>query len=194
MSSIEQGSPLERAKPSEAITEFDRKVYDSMAKPYAHMMFLQAYNEYMVQHLALNQPPISISQVFGFSQFTAQANTVATDQTTSSATYTDLATVGPQISGLADGQYLVLFGSGIYNTSASTQSYMSFSVNGGTESTDHIQADSGAGNTVIPGGRAALVTMESGGNNTIKARYKRGSAGTAGFTGRWLVVIRYASV
>jgi hypothetical protein len=55
----------------------------------------------MLDRVNLNPPLLPVTQILGFSQFTAQAAEVLASQTTTSTTYADLATVGPQLTGLA---------------------------------------------------------------------------------------------
>jgi hypothetical protein len=62
MSSLEQGSPLDKAKAAENLTEFDRRVYDSMSKA---LWLPNEFKEYMVQYLTLNQPLVPAGQVIG---------------------------------------------------------------------------------------------------------------------------------
>lgn len=147
---------------------------------------------YMFDWIQTQRLNIPISQVFGFSQFTAQpADNVDTSESTSSTAYADLATVGPKLDGLSGGRYVILFGAAhTSNPNAATQ-YMSIQIN----STAAIDSD--AGETQTSGGnaggttRAVLKTLTDGAN-TITAKYKT-TSGTATFQYRWMFALRYAN-
>lgn len=152
------------------------------------------FETWMIDKVASSGFDLPISQVVGFSQFTAQAaSPVQTSESTTSTSYADLATAGPSISGLADGAYVVFFGCVARNSSASTggTADMSVKVNA-TEASDNdyirINHD---GNTSI--GRAIVKTLDGGGNNTLTARYKKAGDGTAFFEHRWMIALRYAN-
>lgn len=57
-----EGSPLDKHRGVEAITDFDRKVFASMSKA---LWLPDDFKEYMVQYMTLNQPPVPIGQMFG---------------------------------------------------------------------------------------------------------------------------------
>lgn len=113
-----------------------------------------------------NPPAIPVTQVLGFSQFTAQAATrIATSESTSSTSYTNLATVGPTIGGLPSGKYVFLFGSILQGTAAP---YMGLSINGSTPNdTDAIagapsssqQVQSGTNSFTNSGGAGATISQ-----------------------------------
>src|SRR3990172_3710227 len=53
---------------------------------------------------------IPVSQLQGWSQNAPKsATTIDANQSTTSTTYTNLTTIGPELTGLSDGQYLVFF-------------------------------------------------------------------------------------
>lgn len=123
-----------------------------------------------------------VSQVVGFGQFLVQpATDVLTSESTSSATYVDLATVGPSLSTLGDGKYLVFFGFVV--AAGTNQGLMSISVNGAS-ATDSLSTSTA---------RAVAVTLSGGGANTIVSKY-RSPGGTCGFLNRWLLALRYANI
>lgn len=132
-----------------------------------------------------------ISQVVGFQQFTAQvAPDVLTSEGTTSATYTDLATVGPSLNTLGNGKYLVAFGFTSV-LSGSLIGYMSPSVNGsGGSDTTCAQGRTTAEMSVM---RIIPVTLASG-TNTIVAKYRSVSAGNnVSFLNRWMIALRYGN-
>ena len=147
----------------------------------------------IVEYLEANPPRVPISQITGFTQFAATQAQVLTLETTTSTTYADLATAGPTISGLPDGQYLFLFGGHIKSSAGGTTALMSLSYDGSTP----VDADSaGCANTDQAGVSRAVTHTLSGvvtGGHTVKAQYRMGSAGTGTYQNRWLVAIRYAN-
>ena len=188
MSSFESGTPLDKARADEGLTSFDQKVAGALEKPVVQILLLNAFKEYMVQYLALNQPPLSISQVFGFEQFTAQSATpVLTEETTASVTYTDLATAGPTLTGLPDGQYVIFFGSSVDNSDAAGASIVSVQINATGASDD--DRTGGTGTVAVNATRGVVKTLNAGGNNSITMKYRVG-AGTGTFGLRWMFALR----
>lgn len=136
-----------------------------------------------------------ISLVRGFQQFTAQTTArigIGAAETTSSATYTDLATVGPQLTNIPDGQYLILFGA-LARTSVNTfAARMSVKVN----STEALDADAVAwvvtDNVTATG--FTVKTLSGGGDNTITARYRVDDAAATGiYSDRTMAAFRFAN-
>jgi len=143
--------------------------------------------------LEQNPPAIPVSQIVGFSQFTAQANSVATRESTISTTYVNLTTAGPSLSGLPDGQYLFLFGCDAFNSVAGNQLTMSIKVNStAAADSDATLADAPAATYKVCLMRAVTKTLANGGNNTITCQY-RVSSGTGSFENRWLIALRFAN-
>lgn len=139
--------------------------------------------------LEQNPPAIGISNILGFSQFTANSNSVITAETTTSASYTDLATVGPTLTGLPDGQYIILYGAASSSSATGTQTaFVSVSVNGAT-AVDNDGAEN-QNNAIASVARAITSTLSNGGNNTITLKY-RSTSGTATFAFRWLIALKF---
>ena len=189
MSILEQGSSLDKAKPDANLTDFDRRVFDSMAKA---LWLPNEFKEYMVQYLALNQPPLSVSNLFGFKQFTVQSATrIATSESTTSTTFTNLTTTGPELTGLPDGEYLVLFGA-LLSCSGGGYGYAGVTVNGTTAvGFDPVQS---AAATFVNIAGALVKTLDTGGSNTLLLQYRADAGTTATFAGRWMIIIRSANV
>lgn len=59
------GDPLEKSQGKETVSEFDRKVADSLNNPMVQLLLLQRFKEYMSQYHALNMPPVSLAHSFG---------------------------------------------------------------------------------------------------------------------------------
>jgi hypothetical protein len=113
---------------------------------------------------------------------------VLTEQTlTTGSSYADLGTVGPTLSGLVNGQYLILFGSFI-RQSGTGDHYVSISINGaGASDTDSSLFIGGGGASVT---RAVVKTL-SNGSNEIKMKYKQTFyTADASFGFRWLYALK----
>ena len=150
--------------------------------------FPPRFKSWLVDFIAVNIPQIPISQIVGFSQFTANQVQVVTSETTTSLTYTNLATDGPTISGLSKGTYLLLFG-GIIENSVGSHAFISVSVNGATP----VEADAASAEPISTTAdfnlsRAVTKSLDAA-SNTVKLQYRVG-AGTGTFYNRWLVVLR----
>ena len=142
--------------------------------------------------LEQNPPAIGISNILGFSQFTAEgASPVITQETTTSGTYTDLATVGPTITGLSDGQYVILFGSLASTSVAGTAAIMSVQLNSATASDNDLAQSQSTNPTSIA--RGIVKTLANSGNNTITAKYRTDGTHTGTFSNRWLVALKFAN-
>lgn len=154
----------------------------------------ERFLSYIVDYLAVNQPQIPISNIFGFSQFTAkEGNTISSPtETTTSTSYTDLPTVGPTITGLPDGKYVIFFGNTSSTSSSSAQATTSVKVNS-IEASDTDMLLNGS-TVTVPVSRAILKTLSNGGNNTLAMRYKVFTAGTGSFRDRWMIALRYANL
>jgi hypothetical protein len=149
---------------------------------------------YITDALNVSGLQIPISQITGFSQGSGQYSFVGTVETTTSLTYTDLTTVGPQLT-VTDGQYAIFHGSLMQCVSGGgSVATQSVSVNGVTP----IDADGTATNAatmLIPGMIALFKTIATGANNTIKVQYKGNDAAkTFQFRNRWLFAIRLKAV
>lgn len=121
----------------------------------------------------------------------------ATAETTTSASYTDLATVGPALTVVTGTRALVVIGCNMFNSAVNGISGMSFAVSGATtraasddESFQHTSS------TAPPGGGAqaegtsvSLVASLTPGSNTFTPKYYSGGGGTATFRRRRIIVI-----
>jgi hypothetical protein len=151
--------------------------------------FPEEYKGWLPEWITQAGIDVPISQVIGFSQFQAQpAANVLTSETTASTSYTDLATVGPSLSELADGQYLLMYGC-FSSNSGSDLSVYAPSVNGAAA------ADADQGGQVATGSytmRAVTKDLTAGGNNSVVLKYKVGG-GTGTFINRWMLALKYAN-
>lgn len=115
---------------------------------------------------------------------------VATSQTTTSTSYTDLATVGPAVTLLTGTAALVIVTAEVDTTGAAVVPRMGFAISGASTvaATDTwgIKVDAGAA-ALIQTSFAVLVTGLTPGTNIFTAKYRVGS-GTGTFLNRGLTV------
>jgi hypothetical protein len=117
----------------------------------------------------------------------AETEIVATSETTTSNSYTDLATVGPTVT-VTTGPYAIVF---LYNSnvnSTTVTSLMSFEVSGASSIAAADNNSIGiAGTTGSREGAAFLVTTLTAGSNTFRCKYRVGS-GTGTYADRRITV------
>jgi hypothetical protein len=151
--------------------------------------FLGDLSAYFTQ----NPFPVPISQVSGFEATTPyQAPTIAAEETTSSNTYVDLTTLGPQLTSVPDGKYVIHFGSAASISSTTTRARMGIQINAAT--VDNSQAGFCSTTTRCGISFATLQTVSGGtSGNTITCKYAIGagaSGASATFGARWLLALR----
>ena len=88
--------------------------------------------EQLAQYIEQRGLRTPVSNLVGFAQFLGQAaaDVPTSESTASTFPYVDLATVGPSLSSLGDGKYLLFFGCN--QGSSGISGYMSVSLNGST--------------------------------------------------------------
>lgn len=136
---------------------------------------------------------LPISQVVGFTQFTAQYENVSNSEAITSSTYSDIATVGPEITNLPSGSYLLIYGAYLEGQpSSNTVAYCSPSVNGSTPSDSQAAIQQALYQVSVSA--ASLATL-SNDTNSVKLQYRRSTSGPYNPTAtyRWLVALRYAN-
>lgn len=153
------------------------------------------FKSWLIDFIAVNIPQIPISQIVGFSQFTATPSFIAPNEATMSQTYVDLATLGPQISGLADGKYLFLLAAQVVKGVVNDGGMASLSCNGSTpvDADSLILSDTSAvaQNTTVS--RAVQKTLAGGGNNVVTMKYRTINASSISFANRSLIALRYGN-
>lgn len=117
---------------------------------------------------------------------------VATEQTTISTTYADLATVGPAVTVTTGTSALVIISSFINNDTVNTLTFAGVAVSGATtraaDDTSAMQNEVSAG---FQGARVSVIHLFTGltaGSNTFTMKYRVGG-GTGRYRNRHLVVI-----
>jgi hypothetical protein len=145
--------------------------------------------------LEINPPAIPITQIVGFVGYTVQAApTVGTQQalTPAVSAYGDLATLGPQLTGIPPGQYLFLYGAAAWNSGGNVESALAISINGAAPAD---ATDAAISQTTVPVAVAiAAIKSLSAASNTVTVKY-RGltGSGSANFARRWLIAIKFAN-
>jgi hypothetical protein len=117
-------------------------------------------------------------------------NYVSTNQTTTSTSYTDLATT-QSVTMTTGTKALIIVGFLGYNSSAGETNFMSYAVSGATTiSAANAYAAVSAGTNNFGISKASVVTLTAG-SNTFTAKFKVG-AGTGNFSERYLIVVNLA--
>lgn len=188
-SGITEFSPANPQTTTEDVALMQRVFQAAAQNP---LMLPADFMAYLFDYIQTSRLQVPIGQVFGFSQFTANVAPfiVATEATTATS-YGDLATVGPVLTGIPDGKYLLLYGSQAYTTGGAV-AFMSVQVNSTAAGDDDSAASTtGAAHSVMMTKIASL----SNGSNTITAKYRELTAGqTATFQRRWLVALKFANL
>lgn len=122
---------------------------------------------------------------------------VATQETTTSLSYVDLTTPGPDLTNVATGtKALVMVAAALSNSLANDYAFMSYGVsNASTISGDDaksLEVRSAANNAEIRASSVHLETGLTGGNNNWRAKYRAGVAGVAAFSQRTVAVIPFS--
>lgn len=177
-----------------SLTDFDYRIAASLLKLTHALRLPKDTIGYLVERIAIDGLQIPVSQLSGFTSFAAQSNVVGTGatETTTSTSYTNLATVGPTLTGLPDGLYVVLFGAGM-KISSGTGAAMSVQVNAATA----VDADGCVTEStlLVPSSRGFLATLNNAGNNTLTAKYKTYIVTeTASFIRRWMIALKYQNL
>jgi hypothetical protein len=142
---------------------------------------------------AASQYPVATG-VNALAMRSVQGSTVATSQTSSTTSYVDLLTVGPQVTATTGTIAAVLFTAAVANSATNSATNVSVAVSGATSI-----AASDAWRTVLDGVSANNVNRVTGfhlftgltpGSNIFTVKYKVGS-GTGTFSDRELLVTPY---
>jgi hypothetical protein len=134
--------------------------------------------------------------VWGGVNPTTASATVATSESTTSTSFTDLTTAGPAVTLTTGTSALVIVGTQVYQNTADRGAYMGFAVSGATTiAASEAQAVGIFNGTATPAPKisAAFVVTLTSGSNTFTAKYKRsGASGTAVFNDRNIFVMNLA--
>ena len=123
--------------------------------------------------------------------------TVATSQTTTSATYTDLATAGPAVTVTTGTKAFVITSARISGSALGFDSYQSYAVSGATTvaASDTVAVMHGAFriNTSLRASAGQMITGLTAGSNTFTCKYRVDSSSTGTFLDRNITVIDMGS-
>ena len=120
--------------------------------------------------------------------------TVATSQSTTSASYTDLATAGPAVTVTTGTKALVIVTSRMLNNLSTYNSYMGFAVSGASSVAASDDSAYWIANPSTT--RASMVVLQTGltaGSNIFTAKYKAEASSTAHYERRTITVIDMGS-
>lgn len=149
---------------------------------------------YATQSWLKDSPVFPISQVFGFTQFLGNFAIVGTDESTTTTTVGDnLATVGPTLSGLADGKYFFAYGFTGKASAAGFDVIAGLNINGTAPTVnpnDPIILTEAANYISVTG--AFAKTLSNAGSNTVKMQYWV-SGGTGNYQRRFIFGLKYAN-
>ena len=124
--------------------------------------------------------------------------TVATSQSTTSTTYTDLATSGPAVTITTGTKALVIMTARVIMNTAGDTGFFAYAVSGATtiavtdDTGGRFQTDYPNGYAGAQFSSASRLTTLTAGSNTFTMKYKT-SAGTASFQNRQIIVIDLGS-
>jgi hypothetical protein len=154
------------------------------------------FSTWIVNWLTANMD-ISTYQLRGLAAtFFKAAPVIAATEATASATMTDLATVGPTLTGLSNGRWLAFWGANMGTTSSDVVGLMGISPNGDTASDEQAaKARITAPPELVPVIYSRDYVLDGNDDNTLQAKYMRAS-GVAGsnprYFNRWLVAVKVA--
>lgn len=127
---------------------------------------------------------------------TVSNNTIATGQTTTSTSYTDLATAGPTVSMTTGTKALVFITAGVENNAGTRRAWMSFAVSGATSiSASDTTSLMLYGASAAGIGATAVYYLDTltAGSNTFTAKYKSQDGGGVDFGRRSITVMNLGS-
>lgn len=154
---------------------------DSLGHP---LEFPPEFKQWLTEYVAQNVPKLPISQVFGFQLQRVRTDTVDTSQARSSTAYGDLTTVGPTLSDLANGWYLLIFGG---NITGVNQGRISVSLNGVAAADDDGVL---GGVTHASGMRILLTHLTANNRNEIVLKYRSTDGSSQSFAFRYIHAIK----
>ena len=134
--------------------------------------------------------------VAGASGINSGVATVATSESTTSTTYTDLTTSGPEVTITTGTKVLVIVTSQLNGDASGTRNYMDFAISGATtraasDTTALIQRRA-AGDHWMRTSAASSITVTAG-SNVFTSKYKTSAGGTATFENREIFVMDLGS-
>lgn len=151
----------------------------------------------IVNFFQISIPDTPIHTMLGFSTFQAKSAREPSESLFSRTDYGDpdvSGVPGPEIDGLPDGIYAILYGASMQGGVGGTQqTFANISINGSVpvSEDDSIEAQQQL-NTSVAGG--ALAMLENDGNNSIKLVYRQPHAEIVSCRYRWIVALCIAPI
>lgn len=119
---------------------------------------------------------------------------VATSQSTSSTTYTDLATVGPGVSVVSGTQAIVMLTAGVLTDTNNSAAFAGYEISGATSraatDAEALEIDGITANNTIRATATSLATGLTAGTNTFLMKYRAGT-NQATFANRQMIVFPF---
>lgn len=157
----------------------------------------EAFMSYVQDFIQVSRLLIPVGQLTGFTQYTANAATqISTQESRSATAYGDLATAGPELTGLGAGMYVVFFGATIRVSNDANTAYAALSVNGAAASdTDSISLNvAGSGASGQASLSRVIVKTLSDASNSLAIKYRSSVSGDSSeFSNRWLIALKYSN-
>lgn len=151
--------------------------------------FPQAFWSAVIQKVALDGQPIPQSQISGSRRIpVSPATTINTPESTTSTTYTNLATVGPTIEGLSNGTYFLLFSASMAISGAVDFCFMAVMANATAIPNDN-DAVATSSTAAFTHTGFAVVVLDANNNNTLTVKYRTNS-GTSLFSSRRMIALK----
>jgi len=195
----ESNQPVMGTPPStEGLPGLSQEEKDLLVKVFSSPLDIpQEWKSWLISYLEANPPVLPISQIFGFTAFTASAAEIPGKQNMpSNGSFVDLATVGPQLTAMPKGSYVLLWGAA-YDASGGATGAMVPRINGVNPGTvtelDHsaLIEPVNVERFNIMRGRLFDLDLES---NDITCKYYSTQSPGPAFYKRWLIALKYANL
>lgn len=181
-----------------ALTDFDYRVAASLLKLTHSLRWPKDTLSYLTERIALEGFQIPVSQLSGFSGFTANFASAGDGSwgVTTSTSFGNLdnsvggiAVPGPVLSGLPGGKYAIFVGCAAQNSTLDRGTHMAVQINSDAVSVNHGPKTFSIVSSSIM--RGFLVTLTEP-NNTLTGKYKvLNAADTGAFTECWVLALKY---
>jgi hypothetical protein len=159
------------------------ELYQALSNP---MDLPPVFWEYMVQKWLAEAPVLPISQVFGFSQFTAQADSGQSLSQTFGGGGGSASAAGPGVSNLAAGKYVVVAGADMSTQFGNGTATLTVSPGG--------LVVTGNAASVASVAKATTLSLSTAGSITSTLAISASSAITCTIQGAWLIALRYGNL
>lgn len=158
------------------------------------------FNTYVRDNLNQTAPALATAagQYFvatGTNQIAARSmgsGVVATSQTTTSTSFTDLATAGPSVTLTTGVTAIVFTTAGMSNNTTNASSFMGYAVTGATSAaaatSKALRVDGISASNVVRVSAVSTASLTAG-SNTFTAKYAVGAGSTGTFLDRTIIVI-----